>query len=69
MSEPNFQVSLRQSKRPNGTFQPPAAVVRVSEEAIAKRAYERFLSRGCVHGLDKEDWAVASRELVAEVTE
>jgi hypothetical protein len=69
MSESNFQVSLRQPKRPNGSVQPTVSAIRVSEEAIAKRAYERFLSRGCVHGLDKEDWTVASRELLAEATE
>ena len=34
-------------------------------EAIATRAYERFLARGCEHGHDVEDWLAAERELVA----
>jgi hypothetical protein len=33
---------------------------------IAKRAYEKFEARGCAHGLDREDWAAASHELIAE---
>ena len=38
----------------------------LSDEDIAKRAYEKFLSRGSVHGLDREDWAEATQELIAE---
>jgi len=33
---------------------------------IAKRAYEKYEARGCAHGLDREDWAAASHELIAE---
>jgi hypothetical protein len=40
--------------------------VSVSDEAIAKRAYEKFLTRGCTHGFDQEDWATATQELIAE---
>ena len=35
-------------------------------DAIAKRAYEKFMARGCAHGLDREDWAAAELELNAE---
>jgi hypothetical protein len=37
-----------------------------SDEDVAKRAYERFLGRGSVHGLDREDWAEATQALIAE---
>jgi Protein of unknown function (DUF2934) len=37
------------------------------EEEIARRAYEKFLARGGEHGLDRQDWDEASRELVAEM--
>jgi hypothetical protein len=33
------------------------------ENDIAKRAYERFVARGSVHGFDTEDWISAEREL------
>lgn len=36
-------------------------------DAIAKRAYNRFMSRGYSHGHDVEDWLVAEQELLAEV--
>jgi hypothetical protein len=38
----------------------------VPDAAISKRAYEKFVARGCAHGFDQEDWAAASRELMAE---
>jgi hypothetical protein len=43
-----------------------ALSVSVSDEAIATRAYEKFVARGCVHGFDREDWAIAKNELMAE---
>ena len=33
---------------------------------IAKRAYEKYEARGRTHGFDREDWAAASHELIAE---
>jgi hypothetical protein len=35
-------------------------------EEIAQLAYEFFLQRGCVHGLDLDDWLLAERELLAK---
>lgn len=35
----------------------------VSREAIARRAYEKFLARASAHGSDREDWLEAEREL------
>jgi len=37
-----------------------------SDIDIARRAYEKFEARGCVHGFDFQDWRNASRELTAE---
>jgi hypothetical protein len=37
-----------------------------SDEAVAKRAYEKYVGRGRADGFDREDWAAASRELMAE---
>lgn len=42
-----------------GTQPAPA----VDADAIARRAYEIYQSRGCVHGGDVEDWLQAEREL------
>ncbi len=33
-------------------------------EAIARRAYELFQSRGMSHGRDVDDWLAAERELI-----
>jgi len=38
----------------------------VSDEAIAKRAYEKFEARGHLDGFDQEDWTAARLELLAE---
>lgn len=38
----------------------------VTAEAVAKRAYEKWLARGGKHGNDQRDWFEAERELRAE---
>ena len=50
---------------PNGAMHlaPPEIV---ANEAIARRAYEKFVDGGSVHGRDEEDWANAQSELIAE---
>ena len=35
----------------------------VSENDIAKRAYQLYTARGCANGFDREDWLRAEREL------
>ena len=40
-----------------------------SEQAIAERAYQKFLARGCVHGSDLDDWNSAQQELAAELAQ
>jgi len=37
-----------------------------SDEDIAMRAYEKFLARGSEHGFDRDDWAEARSDLMAE---
>ena len=41
------------------TTQPASA----APQAVAERAYQLFLSRGCENGHDVEDWLAAEREL------
>jgi len=38
----------------------------LSQDDIAKRAYEKFEERGRKHGFDREDWTAASHELISE---
>lgn len=38
----------------------------VTDEAIARRAYELWESRGCPEGDGSEDWEAAKRELRGE---
>lgn len=50
-----------------GTWQPAKQRrSQVSPEAIAKRAYEKWESRGFQHGNDQRDWFEAERELWRE---
>ena len=55
---------------PDGLISTTAAqrldAMTVSDDAIAKRAYDKFVARGCAHGFDQEDWTTAHRELLAE---
>jgi hypothetical protein len=69
MSQHAFHESV-QHRRPNGLSS--VAVSQriypdsVSDEIVAKRAYEKFVTRGQIHGFDREDWAEAREELTAE---
>jgi hypothetical protein len=69
MSQHAFHESV-QHRRPNGLSSVAVSqrvyADAVSNEAIAKRAYEKFTARGHVHGFDREDWAEAREELIAE---
>ena len=57
-------------KQPSGASPAPTGQCRdaisVSEDVIAKRAFEKFMARGCAHGLDQEDWVLAIQELSSE---
>ena len=44
----------------------PAPDVQISQDEIAKRAFEKFAARGYVHGFDQQDWLDAEEELTAE---
>jgi hypothetical protein len=37
----------------------------ITQEDIAKRAYEIYLQRGGMEGADLEDWLIAERELLS----
>ena len=41
----------------------------VAAESIAKRAHEKFVARGRLHGRDREDWIAAERELNDEAAQ
>lgn len=43
---------------------PQAPTRSVSDEAIAKLAYQKFMARDCAHGHHEEDWASAKRDLL-----
>lgn len=36
------------------------------KERIQKKAYEKFVARGCKHGNDFEDWLKAEKEVLGE---
>ena len=38
----------------------------MADDAVAKRAYEKFVARGRTHGRPDEDWATAKAELIVE---
>ena len=42
---------------------PPPGPAPVTEHDIARRAYDRYLARGCEDGLDLEDWFHAEQEV------
>ena len=44
-----------------------AATIGLTPATIERRAYEKFVARGYVHGYDVDDWYQAERELLAEV--
>jgi Protein of unknown function (DUF2934) len=58
--------------RSNGPLPMPIAAMylvqpeAVADDAVAARAYEKFIARGSTHGSDQEDWAAAKAELIAE---
>jgi hypothetical protein len=59
------KLSRAPAKRANGGAQPfPGSdSVLNSDEAIARRAYEIYESRGAQHGYDLDHWLEAEREL------
>ena len=53
--------TLKEDRESATASGPPPATV--SDDEIARRAYDLFLSRGCEHGHDVEDWLQAESEL------
>ena len=58
MSEKKVGVRKIRSAAVEVSSQPSPAA-----DAIATRAYQLFLERGCEHGRELEDWLAAEREL------
>ena len=62
------EVSMPRSSQKNNVVKMPTAEMRrtesaVTSDAIARRAYEIYLSRGGAHGHNIDDWLQAEREL------
>lgn len=53
-------------RKPERPVQPEAVVPALSNEEIARRAYEIHLARGGEPGHDLEDWLQAEKELIDE---
>jgi hypothetical protein len=63
-SSPHVQHATNSAQVPAGAQH---SIARSACDAdIAKRAYQKYEARGRTHGLDREDWAAASHELIAE---
>jgi hypothetical protein len=45
------------------SIQPPAAIQEPTHAEIQERAYYRYVDRGRIDGLDREDWCLAETEL------
>jgi len=56
------------SERTGALVKPRTPSKTPSSGAIAQRAYDLFLKRGCEHGHDIEDWLQAEQELRARAT-
>jgi hypothetical protein len=70
MSNHSPHTSARVRQNHSRSLPPNADSIEVrsaSDVDVAKRAYEKFQARGCVHGFDPQDWTNASRELSAEI--
>jgi hypothetical protein len=58
--------TFSRSPKTNGSAsatQQSVDAVSVSNEDIAKLAYEKFVTRGSLHGQHQEDWLAAEAEL------
>jgi hypothetical protein len=47
--------------------QPVGSTLKIPQEKIAQRAYEKWVKRGRMHGHDLQDWMEAESELRAEM--
>ena len=60
------------SRKRTGQPEPATSLVpdgQIPQEEIARRAFEKFVTRGFVHGFDQQDWFDAEEELTAEYRE
>ena len=62
-------ISTIQEKAPKSKVQKQTRTLRVpSEEQIRNKAYALYVSRGCQHGNDHEDWVKAEQLLLEELS-
>ncbi len=60
----NAKISRREEQpAPRGTQSAQQERQAPDRDAVARRAYERFVQRGGEHGRDLEDWVEAEKEL------
>ena len=66
LSEPPETADDRPAQRPSLTSEAvtsPLEASQLSDDEIAREAFERFQRRGAEHGGDVDDWLEAEREL------
>jgi len=67
-SQPQAHVSLKPRPAERSAVNlPPEQPQLPSHEAVAQRAYEKFLARASAHGADQDDWLLAEKELIEEL--
>jgi DUF2934 family protein len=54
---------------PSHDDMPTTAAPSVDPDRVARRAYQRYQTRGGAHGHDLQDWYEAERELIAAENE
>jgi hypothetical protein len=59
--EPKQQITRKKTSAPK--ISKAAAAALVTDEDVARRAYELFEARGGLHGFHVEDWLTAEAEL------
>jgi hypothetical protein len=64
--ESHFAPQTQKPTAPSASTTYQRGDVTVPDSDVAKLAFAKFEARGRAHGLDKEDWANASRELGAK---
>ncbi len=57
-----------QAQPMSSTTSPSSSMGHVPGDKVAKRAYEKWLKRGCGHGCDMQDWLEAEAEVKSEMS-
>ena len=65
---PAVKTPVRAVKTPGGRPSKRRRPTAVTNDDVARRAYDLYLARGGEHGHDQDDWLRAEQELQASVT-